>query len=425
MVGVRYLKFLNGLINYEKTPRYNYRLEPFIGFLKRLGSPEKRLKNVIHIAGTKGKGSTAAILDACLQECGYRVGLFSSPHLARVNERIKVNHQEIPDARLQRYIDRIRGIGRQSGKQTYFEVLTAAAYLYFTEEQTDFSLLETGLGGRLDTTNVTVPLISVITRVGYDHTELLGDDLKKIAREKAGIMKPHTPVITTAHQPAAVRQILQRKADTEKSPLVFAEELHRSRIIEQTFEGTTLHISGAFGSFTTLLPLVGVHQTENLVIALAVLSVLRSMGFGIPASAVEKGIAKTSLRGRLEVIKKNPLVIFDCAHNEDSFRALHKTIHDLNFKNFSLIFGANKDKDISYCLKYIFPEAREVLLVKPRSVRALEPYEIYIMAKRYQKRLFIAHSIENSIKYIRNVSKNNKILITGSFYLWDERLTGL
>jgi len=186
-------EFFNSLVDYEKIPGYDYKLEDFIEFLAKFDSPQKKLNNVIHIAGTKGKGSTAAMISSCLESCGYRVGLFASPHLKRINERIKINSIEISNHQLNKYIKEIKpyiNMKTPVGARTYFEVLTTIAFLHFLKKKTDFTILEVGLGGRLDATNVTHPIISVITRIGYDHTNLLGNKLSQIAREKAGIIKP-------------------------------------------------------------------------------------------------------------------------------------------------------------------------------------------------------------------------------------------
>ena len=483
-------EFFNSLVDYEKIPGYNYKLNDFIEFLAKFDSPQKKLNNVIHIAGTKGKGSAATMISSCLESCGYRVGLFTSPHLQKINERIKINNIEISNQDLMKYIKLIRPYikrkqgarpvkyGKLSGvspikqhefhgarpvkyrklsgasriKQhefhgasTFFEVLTTIAFLHFLKKKTDFSILEVGLGGRLDSTNVTYPIISVITKIGYDHTDLLGNRLSQIAREKAGIIKPPPfappqvgedkrggKVITistrqehgqliTIHQRSSVEQVIKKVAKKQRNKITFAEDQHNIKILKQSIKGSHLKINGEIGKFNTFLPLPGSHQVENLEIAMSVLNELRKKGFKITVPATQKGIKRTDLHGRFEIISKRPLIIFDCAHNQDSFEALQKNLNLINTKNLYLIFGTNKDKHIRYCLKYIFPKAREVLLVKTNNPRTMEPIDLYKKAKKYQKNLTIAPSVQKAIEYIKTKANHNPtIIITGSFYLWSE-----
>ncbi len=412
-------KFLNSLVDYEKIPGYNYNLNNYKKFLQNLNSPQKKLKNVIIIAGTKGKGSTAAIISSCLESCGYRVGLFTSPHLSRINERIKINDTNISDRDLTRYIGQINPyVKRKHRARTFFEVLTTIAFLHFIHKETDFSILEVGLGGRLDTTNVANPILSVITKIGYDHINLLGNRLSQIAAEKAGIIKPDVKVVTKRQRPAAQR-VISRIARAKNSPIIFAEDQHRIKITELSKKGTYTKIYGNIGRFDAFLPLTGQHHLENLLIALSVLNELRELGHAISVPAVKKGLRKIRLRGRFDIISSNPLIIFDGAHNQDSFEALDRNLKRLNIKNFSVIFGSNRDKDIRYCLRHIFPKASEVLLVKADSPRARDPLEIYQQAKKYQKKLAISPSLQTAIEYIKDKSKNSTaIVITGSFYLW-------
>ncbi len=412
-------EFFNSLVDYEKIPGYDYKLEDFIEFLTRFDSPQKRLNNVIHIAGTKGKGSTAAMIGSCLESCGYRVGLFTSPHLDRINERIKINDLEIPNRDLMKYIKQIRPyINKKNRARTFFEILTTITFLYFLKKKTDFSILEVGIGGRLDSTNVTNPIISVITKIGYDHTSLLGKTLSRITREKAGIIKNRGKLITIKQRPT-VQIIIEKKCWSKSCSLSFAEDQHNIKIVKRTIKGSHVRITGQIGRFNAFLPLPGVHQVQNLVLALSVINELRTMGFEIPVQAVQKGIRQTKLRGRFEVISNKPLVIFDCAHNRDSFEALHENIETLKIRNFFLIFGYSRGKDITYALRKIFPKTKEVVLVKTDNPRAMIQTDIYNHARRYQQNITIASSVAHAIEYLKSKSqRNEKIIITGSFYLW-------
>ena len=413
--------WLDSLINYEKFPSYDYTLTAFRRFLLRIGSPQEKLRNVILIAGTKGKGSTAAILNSCLIAAGYRVGLYTSPHLKKVNERIRVNGRPITGREFEKYIRIIKpyiDYNRREGARTFFEALTAIAFLHFIEHRVDIAVLEVGLGGRRDATNVTRPLISVITRIGYDHENLLGKKLSGIAYEKAGII--HGPGTTvTIHQRPVVEKILRVEVGKRRQRMLFAESLHDLKIRRSTLAGTAYRATGKLGKFDLFLPLAGEHQRENLALALAVLSELKDQGFKLTIPEIVRGIRRTRLAGRFETISRDPLVIYDAAHNEDSFRALEKNLKMIKSKNLYLIFGCSSDKDIGYCLRRIFLHGRRILLVKADHPRALEPAEILNRAKRFKSRIIVAGTVPKALDYFRSRrDRNRAAVIFGSFYLY-------
>ncbi len=436
-------EFLNSLINYEKIPGYQYDLTAYKLFLEKIGAPQKKLKNVILIAGTKGKGSTATIINSCLIANGYKVGLFTSPHLLRITERIKINNKELTKKQMEKYIRLIRphiNFKTRIGARTFFEVLTAIAFMHFAKNQVDFAVLEVGLGGRLDATNVVDARIPVITRIGYDHMNLLGNRLSQIAYEKAGIIREAIPLnpsfikgetggfFITIHQHPSVEKLLKRIARERKNKIIYADELQGIKIKRIQLSGTKMHIKGPLGKFDIFLPLVGAHQLENLKIALAVLYELKNRGFPISISAIKKGLTQVKLSGRFEIISQRPLVIYDVAHNEDSFCALNNNLKNFFIgsdikkqKELYIVFGCSRDKDINYAIKYIFPEAKQILLVRIENPRAMEPLEIYKRAKKYQKNLLIAGSIKRALEYISAKNMDNLItLIFGSFYLYPD-----
>jgi dihydrofolate synthase/folylpolyglutamate synthase len=416
-------KFLDSLINYEKAPAYDYDLGAFRGFLDRIGRPQVRLKNVILIAGTKGKGSTCAILNSCLIAAGYRVGLFTSPHLRKVNERIRINDQPIRDEALAHYLRKIKPFidyGERQGARSYFEALTAVAFLFFADRGVDFTILEVGLGGRRDATNVSEPVISVITRIGYDHTNLLGKKLSGITYEKAGIIRKRG-LLVTVHQRPAVEKVIRVEARRQQSRLIFAEDIHALRSDKPTIRGTRFRVKGKLGGFNAFLPLAGVHQRENLSLSLAVLDELKTMGFRITPSCVRRGIRQTRLAGRFESLSRKPLVIYDAAHNEDSFRALEKNLELLRGKNLYLIFGCSADKDINYCVKNIFPKARHIFLVKADHPRAMDPAMIIKKAMGLKPKIMVSGTVEKAMEYLRSMKDRNlAAVICGSFYLYPQ-----
>jgi len=412
-------KFLDSLIDYEKRHGYNYSLKKYVKFLLRIDAPHRKLKNTILIGGTKGKGSTAAILNSCLIANGYRVGLYTSPHLEKVYERIKVNNINISRKQLGTHIDYMKPhIRKERGIRTFFEVLTTVAFLYFLKKKTDFSIFEVGLGGRLDATNATTPLVSVITKIGYDHTQSLGNTLSQIAQEKAGIIKKGIRLITTHQRPSAAK-VLKKIVNLRRTSIIFAEDKHTINVMKESIRGSHVRITGEIGTFNAFLPLTGTHQIENLLIALAVLSELKTMGFHIEPIAVKRGIQRTELHGRFEIVSHKPLIIYDCAHNQDSFEALDRNLAFLKTRNVFLIFGCKKNKTIGYCLQNIFPQAREVVLVPIGNPLGMDPSDVYKIAKKYQKNLIIEPSVKQAVRHLKaKICKNSAIVITGSFYLW-------
>ncbi len=411
-------RFLKLLINYELRPGYNYDLDAYKRFLSELGNPQSDIGSIIHIAGTKGKGSIAAMIDSCLRAAGYNVGLYTSPHLNSINERIRFNGHKIPRKRLASYLKLIKPLVKyRHAARTFFEVLTAVAFKYFQDKKCDVSVLEVGLGGRLDATNVTSPMISIISRIGYDHTNLLGTRLSQIAREKAGIIKPEIPVITV-NQNQDVQRVICRIAGRLNSPVMFADRMMTARIKKISLTGTDLKINGIWGPIDIKLPIIGRHQIENLKIALLALHECREKGYYIIKESIVQGLRKLHLPGRFQVLQPDPMIIFDCAHNEDSFRAFHGNIQDLGIKNFILIFGASKFKDIDYCIKKIFPIAERIILVAFENPRSYKIPDLISKAARFKHKIVTAKSVKHAIHLAKRFSDKNSILITGSFFLW-------
>lgn len=424
-------QWLNSLVNYEKILEYNYRLNDYRRLMKTLGSPEKKLNNVILIAGTKGKGSTAAILDACLQAHGYKTGRYSSPHLMTIRERITINGRPISEKDI---AEQVKALRRQFqnrhlvGARTFFEAVTAIAFYYFNRQRPDFNILEVGLGGRKDATNVSQPMIPVITRIGYDHTNLLGARLANIAYEKAGIMHRQTGhqgiLITIDQRPAAMKTIKQEARKTNHR-LILADRVHQIKIIRADLSGTTFNIRGELGCFNAHLPMAGFHQVENLCLALAVMNELKKRGYPIAVSKIIYGLKQAHLAGRFEVLQRRPLIIYDAAHNEDSFRALRQNLHLLKGRKLYFIFGCSKDKDISYCLRYLLPRGREVILVKADHPRAMDPIAIRSRLRNRANQTIIADSVKTALAYLQTriwskPSIPSATVIFGSFYLYAE-----
>jgi dihydrofolate synthase / folylpolyglutamate synthase len=393
--------------------------------LSGLGNPHRDLKSV-HIAGTKGKGSTATMLSAMLSNCGLKVGLYTSPHLLDVRERIQINGQMIQEAEMTHMMGRIVPIVRRLGKDepTYFEILTAMAFLYFAEAKVDLAVVETGMGGRLDSTNVLKPEVCAITSISFDHMSQLGPTLDKIAEEKAGIFKPGVPAIS-APQVSEVKAALQRVAARVKNPLLFTgKDIEFSYRFESTRPigpHTRVSLIAPNCRFEHLpVPMLGEHQAINCGLALSVLATLKERGFKLDDQAVIEGLAKAKLPGRMEIIHENPRIMVDGAHNAASVEALMRAIgQNIPYDSMVVIFGCRSDKDISGMLNHIQLGADKVIFTDGGIPRPADPTELaaeYI--ERCGKMAQVAKTLEDALDIAEHaVTREDIICITGSFHL--------
>lgn len=335
--------------------------------LEKVGSPERRLK-FVHVAGTNGKGSTAALLDACLRKAGLRVGLYTSPHLVRYNERFRINGEEISDELLTAATERVKAAADTMGEDapTQFELLTCVGFCCFAAEHCDIVVLEVGLGGRLDATNVIpAPEAAVITRIGLEHTEILGDTIEKIAAEKAGIVKPGGDVVLGDHDPAVIR-VTEEICRERGASLTLAEP---ARPLGKSLEGQRL----AWGAFPELrLSLLGEHQLQNAATALTVLELLRRKGWAIPDEAIQEGLATAVWPGRFECVSTHPALIIDGGHNRQCAEAIAESLRAyFPGKKCSFLMGVLADKDFQGIFNAILPLAEKIAAVTPDSHRAL------------------------------------------------------
>lgn len=426
------MKYLETLTDFERLRivRYNtqnFDLDRMRLLLKKLGNPHEQFKS-IHVAGTKGKGSTCAMIASMLQACGYKVGLYTSPHLIDIRERIVVNGEMISHADFARMIRTVEPIAtKQKPTPTYFDVLTAAAFKYFAEQKVDIAVVETGLGGRLDSTNVITPEVSAITSISKDHMAQLGYTLEKIAEEKAGIFKAGVPAVTVMQEPG-VEAVFKRVADKVGAPLDIAG---KSIEFSYRFESSRLlgpHnricLTTANSRFEHLaVPLLGEHQAINCGLALSVLDKLKSRGMQINDSKAMEGLAKTTLAGRMEMVSNMPRVIVDGAHNAASLDALMKAIgQHVPYDSMVVIFGCCGDKDIAGMLDRISSGADKVIFTNVNSVRTAEPNELAARyVEQYGKMAQVAHSLADALSIAnRAVTREDLICITGSFYLVGE-----
>lgn len=391
------LDFLYGRINYERTPVSSARaqflnLDRMYRLLERLGSPHERLQ-AVHITGTKGKGSSATMISSALTAAGYRTGLYTSPHLERLEERTMIDGQPASPAELVDLANTVRPVVWEMDRQaagtetrtcpTFFEITTAMAFLHFVRRRVDIAVLEVGMGGRLDSTNVCRPLVSVITSISFDHVRQLGNTLAAIAFEKAGIIKPGVPVVSGVESPEPAA-VIQSVAQERQSPLYrLGREFHYSYRPPQPAEARRgiggwcdYHESAAGNTrrYSNLrLGLLGAHQAANASVTLAALERLAEAGWRIPEDAVRRGFAELRCPARVEVLAQRPTVIVDTAHNIASIEALLQTLNE-NFPRHPrlLLFAATRDKDPRGMLARLLPHFDEIVLTRylnnPRSM---------------------------------------------------------
>ncbi len=416
-------QFLDSLINYERTaPAYNdFKLERFKNLLKDLANPHKKLKNVILVAGTKGKGSVCHFLESALHICGLRTGHFSKPHLVSICERIKVLSKPIPESDFARLVAKIKSRIKKH-KCTYFETITAIAFLYFLENNLDYTILEVGLGGRLDSTNVTEPIISVITLIGFDHTDVLGDSLSKIATEKAAIIHNNGYVVSSKQRPMAWNVIKKQVKDTNSRLFLIGRDLKISQE-KISINGSKFRIKFDKAEREFSIPVLGKHQIENAATAIGVLQRLMTLDKSINWNGIAQGFKRVQIPARCQFVRRNPLIMVDVAHNPDSALALNKTIQDIFKKDVTLVFGASKEKLVNEMLTILLPITDKVILTRADSPRAYDPKDLAQLIEPYSIPFQITKSVKQAIsEALKTASQNDLIVITGSFYVAGEAL---
>ncbi len=403
------------LISIQKSG-FKLELERVKLFLNEIGNPEKDIKAIL-ITGTNGKGSVSTFLSSVLKSLGYKTGLFTSPHLIEVNERIRVNGEKIDYKTLERIVFFIKGEVKKAvekklipNRLTFFETLTVASFIYFKEKQVDFGVFEIGLGGRLDATNVLSPVISAITTISYDHTRILGKTLTKIAKEKGGIIKQKTPVVI-GKLPKHIVPIIKKIADEKGAKLIKTFNRKNKLFIK---DGNTFLYSTDMDKYIFKPKMKGVHQGENSSVAIKIYENL-PIYKKEKKHKVIKGIEEAFIEGRIEVYKDK--IIFDGAHNIDGIRRVTEFLYTNNYKNLYCLFGVSQGKRIREMGKMLFPLCKRILISKANIYRAEEPDKIKQELKEFEDKIEIEFDLFKAVKKILKIGKNGIILITGSLYL--------
>lgn len=416
-------------MNYNQSIEYLYSLqktgiklglENTYRLLEFLGNPQNQFKS-IHIAGTNGKGSTSSFIASILSEMNFRVGFYTSPHLVRFNERVKVDGNEIEDDFLVKMVNLLQP-EIETIKPTFFEVTTAIAFKYFAEKGIDFGVIETGLGGRLDSTNVLLPEVSVITKIDLDHREFLGNTIEQIAREKAGIIKEGIPVVVSKND-EKVKKVFREVAEAKKSPIIFVDENYFHSNLKQTLENLKVRIFSKISGneYEILSPMIGEFQIENLKTAIGAIEILfpqKKLTEQIP-----RGIQnlKFRLRGRFEVLNTQPKIILDTSHNSDAIKNFILSLNELVKTPKVAVFGIMKDKEIDNVISLIENSFEKIFLCQAKTERALDVKKL--STKFNKSKIEVFNSVELALEEAIAQSKNDfTITVFGSNFIIGEAI---
>ncbi len=419
------LNYIYSFTDYEKKSTYRYAPENFdLGRVERLlallDNPHHSFQ-AIHVAGTKGKGSTSAMIASILRAAGYRTGLYTSPHLHTFRERIRVDDNLIAKETVAALTAQLQPLVRQVEGLTTFEIITALGFVHFVRQGVDFAVLEVGLGGRLDATNVVRPLVAVITSLSLDHTHILGHTLPQIAREKAGIVKPGIPVVSAPQQPEALA-VIQEVCREKGSPLILVGQDWRWTRHEANLDGQAFQVCGLMdtpGYNHLWIPLLGGHQVVNAVTAIAAIDELRRYDVEVDSAAIADGLRQVRWPGRLEILARRPIIVVDSAHNADSAHKLAVALGDhFSYKSLILIFGASCDKDIDGMLRALLPHTRHVIVTRSEHPRAAAPSWLREKVEAHGGEALVTNSMVEALEQaLALADEDDLICVAGSVFI--------
>lgn len=419
MIYTDTIEYLYGLQKYGMK----FGLDNIQRLMALLGGPHKSFFS-IHVAGTNGKGSTSAMIESLLRTKGARTGLFTSPHLVNFTERIRVNGQEISEYAVMELADEVRKVvsGIEDFSPTFFEVVSAMAFLHFMRMKVEWAVVEVGMGGRLDATNILQPEVGVITSIGIDHSEFLGDTLEDIAREKAGIIKQGVPLVT-AEQCPEVMGVIQQRCDETGAPLFrFHSEFSAERASSES-AAVSLHYQGKNAYRDLSLSLAGEHQIINAALAIKVVEII-SEKYPEMDGDIRKGLGAVRWPGRLEMVKENPPILIDGAHNPHAAMALSAHLQKLlgpKYRRIIMVAGVMADKDIGGILQPLLPLASEIVFASPASGRAASAKKLGDVAAALGYASKKAESVAGALSMAESLYQpGDLILVTGSFYTLGE-----
>ena len=416
-------------MNFNETLNWLYDFQKFgiklglerIGYIsKELGNPHKNYK-VIHVGGTNGKGSVCRFLESILTSAGYKVGAYTSPHLQHISERIMIGNKRISDDELVSLAHKVKSIFdrmvKNNNPPTFFEIITAMAFQYFSDENVDFAVMEVGLGGRYDATNIADPMVSIITNVSSDHQNILGKNVKDIASEKAGIIKNNVPIVTAAKEDSL--KIIEKVANERDAPIYQVENKKWKRL-NHNQGGQEFYIKGSLKDYSIRTQMLGEYQGENIALAITAIESIQMNGVYITDTNILGGIEKTVNPGRMEIVGYDPVILLDGAHNKAGMESLGNSIRsDFDYDKLTLVLGILSDKDILSMLPTIVPLADTVITTKSNNNRACEPSDLKGMITKLdnKKEVIVKEKIKDAIDYAKSVSKKKDIIcVTGSLF---------
>ena len=397
-------------------------LEPIERLVGLLGNPQKKFRS-IHVTGTNGKGSTSAMIASILRAAGYSVGLFTSPHLDCFTERIVVDGEEISEGTIVRLVSKIRPLIEKLDEEPervrplFFDIVTALAFEYFAERKVDFAVLEVGMGGRLDATNVIQPLISIITNISLEHTQVLGDTVLKIAYEKAGIIKPNS-VLVTATQDDAVYALFKETCQRLNTDIYRVGKEISFKKINSDLKGQSFTVEGLKGNYTLYTRLLGGFQLYNAATAVGTIEALSRYNFNVPKSAITNGLAYVSWPGRLEVIQESPLVVLDSAKDAEAMKALAEAIKDLPHRRLNAVVSISSDKNIPLMIAYLASVVDRFIVTSHTVMgRAAERTRIGAEIEKHGKHWESIENVKEAVnKALHQSRRGDMVLVTGSVF---------
>lgn len=434
------LDYIYSFVDFSRTHQdslkaENFDLDRMRTFMGRIGNPEDDFRS-IHIAGSKGKGSVSAFCSSALSQAGYQVGLYTSPHLKDFEERIQINGQPIPRQDLVLLMDELKPVIESIPRLTTFEIMTGLGYLYFSRQEVDIAVVEVGLGGRLDSTNIITPDVSVITALYLDHTSILGETLPEIAREKAGIIKKGVPVVLAPQQEDA-RQVIHQVAKDMGSPLIEVGRDLTFAGLNATLDGQSFVITKGSGEseekLSLRIPLLGEYQVENAATAYAALHTLREVGFPIADNEIRIGFGNTVWPARFEVARRDPPVVFDAAHNPAAMEKLRQTV-DQYFADVPmvLVFGISEDKNLVGMFEQLLPRTDILICTQATHPRAMDADLMLQKAAGFPCEKKVVYDVGDALEQaLEAAAQDHLVLVTGSIFVaasariaWEERGLG-
>jgi dihydrofolate synthase/folylpolyglutamate synthase len=387
-----------------------------------LGNPWEKFHS-IHVAGTNGKGSVCKYIASVLIKAGYKTAVYSSPHLISLRERFEINNEYIDEASFSNIVSKIKDIVEKNKiKTTYFEICTAIAFEYFSENMVDIALIEVGLGGRYDATNIIHPILSIITNISDDHQHILGETLEEIAFEKAGIIKHNTPVITAAT--GNCLEVIRKEAKKNNSEVYFVDESKIKETSRNHFS-QSFEINGQIKNYDLTTNNIGEFQNINIAVAITSIELLQMNGFFITDEAIDQGIKEFKHQGRMQIIQTNPIILCDGAHNLEGVKYLKKTIqNNFSYDKLILIFGVMSDKKISDMINVLNDTYDFLIITKPDNPRSAKPEDVLkIIKNKSLKKYVLTNSVAEAISKAVDLStKKDLIVITGSLFTVGEAL---